>query len=800
MAEVSVIIPVYNTEPWLDECLLSVCMQTLKDIEIICINDGSTDKSLQVLQKYEERDNRIIVIDQENAGVSHARNVGLRLAKGKYIYFLDSDDYIAHDALEILVREMKTRNLEILLFKATVVAEQGIDDTRVQREIKFFSKAHHHLADCKGEDFFRQLVENKEYITCVPLQMTTREFLIEHSLLFHEGIIHEDNIFVLKCLLLASRAGYTHKTLYFRRVRQNSLMDLHDPDKLVFSVYSCFICLKQMLQFCFAAGYKEENEEAVCTAIRGVINDCRNRYGRLDETDRSRVLNMTGKDRVLFRAWIIDSYLNDETVKRLKTKVKQTAEKLRKSEAESQKKQAFLQKELTKIQSSRGYKFLKQCYHTRDVIRDGFRRLTKGKKTTPDNVIPSSNKVTVQATKQEAAKGKKKLTTKISEQSKKLFRELLTIGNFESRNRILSEWYFQLTGETIDFKESGEKTDRVLLVEFNDYHAECIPGFYKYLSDIGIDVDVLINEGAYKENALDMIDCQAVYHCDVELMALMLQYMLMEQYKVVIFNSNAFTWKGRWHTVLQEFPFLQDNIDKIYVLEHQMEYLNRELLERGHVFVLTDKLPLDKRLIPVNCHWFGNRELLPRNKVTQFISVGAMIPMRRNFQMLLAAVTYLVDQGVKNFHIMVIGLGKLDSIDEKIRPFFSILGRIPYTEMYSEMKKADFFLTLLDPDNPEHDRYVSRGTSGSFQLIYGFSKPCLIEKKFAEVYGFSSENAIVYKENKNLGPAMLQAIDMKEAEYEDVRKNLIAMSDGIYHQSFENLKRTLADAGLSENN
>ena len=102
MVEVSVIIPVYNTEPWLEECLESACGQTLKNIEILCINDGSTDGSLAVLRKFAERDERIVVINQENRGVAHARNVGLNRAKGKYIYFLDSDDWIAPDALEVL--------------------------------------------------------------------------------------------------------------------------------------------------------------------------------------------------------------------------------------------------------------------------------------------------------------------------------------------------------------------------------------------------------------------------------------------------------------------------------------------------------------------------------------------------------------------------------------------------------------------------------------------------------------------------------------------------------------------------
>ena len=93
MPKVSVIIPVYNTEKYLRECLASVVNQTLKDIEIICINDGSTDNSLQILKKYAKHDNRIKIIDKENGGISTVRNKGLQTATGEYIGFVDAHSF-----------------------------------------------------------------------------------------------------------------------------------------------------------------------------------------------------------------------------------------------------------------------------------------------------------------------------------------------------------------------------------------------------------------------------------------------------------------------------------------------------------------------------------------------------------------------------------------------------------------------------------------------------------------------------------------------------------------------------------
>ena len=181
-------------------------------------------------------------------------------------------------------------------------------------------------------------------------------------------------------------------------------------------------------------------------------------------------------------------------------------------------------------------------------------------------------------------------------------------------------------------------------------------------------------------------------------------------------------------------------------------------------------------------------------KITHFIIVGTIAAFRKNYKLLLEAVEHLYDRGITGFHVTVVGMGTLDHINAKIRPFFSVLGRVPYSEVCSEMRKADFLLTLLDPENPEHDRYITIGTSGSFQLIYGFSKPCLIAEKFAEVYGFSSENAVVYRDNNELCAAMLKAIEMKEDEYETIRNNLIKVSNEIYNRSLENLKRTLIGA------
>ena len=118
--KVSVIVPVYNVEKYLKDCLDSVVNQTLEDIEIICVNDGSTDNSLAILEEYAEKDSRIKIITQENKGLGGARNTGLYHANGEYISFIDSDDWIELNTFEELYNMSKNLDLDMLMFQMKV--------------------------------------------------------------------------------------------------------------------------------------------------------------------------------------------------------------------------------------------------------------------------------------------------------------------------------------------------------------------------------------------------------------------------------------------------------------------------------------------------------------------------------------------------------------------------------------------------------------------------------------------------------------------------------------------------------
>ena len=217
MVKISVIVPVYNTENYLRECLDSIVNQTFDDIEIICINDGSTDSSLDILREYEESDKRISVVCQPNSGLSITRNHGIRLAKGDYIYFIDSDDYLELTALEELYRASDENNLDLLIFKL-INFDDGTTNKYTSEyyemeSLKYLNGKVFNYADI-GEDALN-------FAVSAPGKFYKRELI--HDMKFPEKLIFEDNVFFAQAMLKAKRVSFYDKHLYNRRIRNDSI-------------------------------------------------------------------------------------------------------------------------------------------------------------------------------------------------------------------------------------------------------------------------------------------------------------------------------------------------------------------------------------------------------------------------------------------------------------------------------------------------------------------------------------------------------------------------------------------------
>ncbi len=217
---ISVVIPVYNVSPYLERALDSLLSQTyINYLDLIAINDGSEDSSGEILDRYKQKYPQITVIHQQNFGLSATRNTGLKQAKGKYIYFFDSDDMLVENAFEILLTKAEIINCDLISFAGKKIDEYDMD----------IKNSDHYLnPDVKiptpGEDLFNQLMKSNQYTSGVPFIFFRKDFLTRNQLTFTEGFIHEDEAFTAKAFCLAEKAVSLSHQLYKRRIRSNSIM------------------------------------------------------------------------------------------------------------------------------------------------------------------------------------------------------------------------------------------------------------------------------------------------------------------------------------------------------------------------------------------------------------------------------------------------------------------------------------------------------------------------------------------------------------------------------------------------
>ncbi len=214
MVKVSVVIPVYNVEDFLAECLDSITSQTLKDIEIICVNDGSKDKSLDILNGYASKDNRITVIDQENGGHAVATNRGMDLATGKYLFLMDSDDILDLTALEKTFELAEQKQVDFVIFQAI---NYYMDKNQLIEEENYSMNA---LADYVGDSVFNYK-DVRDYvfdITVTPWsKLYRRDFIEKNSIRFPEGLVFDDNVFFYDVLFAAQKIIFLREHLFRRR-------------------------------------------------------------------------------------------------------------------------------------------------------------------------------------------------------------------------------------------------------------------------------------------------------------------------------------------------------------------------------------------------------------------------------------------------------------------------------------------------------------------------------------------------------------------------------------------------------
>ena len=363
---------------------------------------------------------------------------------------------------------------------------------------------------------------------------------------------------------------------------------------------------------------------------------------------------------------------------------------------------------------------------------------------------------------------------------------------------------------------------RVLIFEPNfDAHSEVVPGYAKYFLDLGCSVDVLMLQSNYDLGALVRLQDDNLHIFTIEMETINDFFAINEisLYDKIVLSSHIVYWANfdrkkiykdikdterapfiidskeqdiPIESVFVCYPQLLKHYDKISVVEHHLEKCPRKLLNDNKVISLSEVAITKKNNVVIaNPHYFGTVKVhtLRGGGLTNFIMIGGLHAFRKNTNILFIAIKKLVARGIKNFKITVIGYGELTGCGDDIKNFFDIKGRISYPEMYECLENADFILPLFDPNNKDHNRYIERGTSGIFQLIYGFKKPCIIHNKFSSVHYLSDENSIIYQNNDELAIKMQECINMNSETYNTIVENLSETANKIYENGKYNLDK-----------
>ena len=241
--KVSVILPVYNVAPYLEQCMDSIINQTLKEIEIICVDDGSTDESLDILKNYAKNDERIILIEQKNAGAGAARNNGLAKARGKYLSFLDSDDFFEPMMLEKAYQKAVESEAQIVVFRSDQYREDLDEFVRInwtlrEKEIPPYRPVNHR--NIAGNVF-------KTFVGWAWDKLFERDFVEQRHLLFQEQRTSNDMLFVFSAVAFADRIDIVDEILaHQRRNNPNSLSNTREKSWQCF--YEALKALKKALQ------------------------------------------------------------------------------------------------------------------------------------------------------------------------------------------------------------------------------------------------------------------------------------------------------------------------------------------------------------------------------------------------------------------------------------------------------------------------------------------------------------------------------------------------------------------------
>ena len=354
---------------------------------------------------------------------------------------------------------------------------------------------------------------------------------------------------------------------------------------------------------------------------------------------------------------------------------------------------------------------------------------------------------------------------------------------------IKSEYNFPYLNSIYSLFDSKISYNTVLIFETFQYHYECSPGFSKYFIELGFDVDIIMhNSGLTSFLYFEPVNkIRFFIYNKLEEIKKYTKYLslILKNYNYILIE----TADPHYFLLYKQLNLL--NIKHSFFVFHHLEYLiSAQIyvkLKNNQIWSLGNF----KNSTYVNPHYFGDFSLKKKNRITRFFITSTI---ERNYQYLIAAVNKLKDENLE-FHIIVVGKwGTFTSnnISEKVIENFTFKYNISYSDLYNEVNNSDYIIINLDPNNTKNTAFKKTRVSGSVQLAYGFLKPVIINKDFAEIYNFSSDNSLLY-EKWNFIDIMRNAINIKSAQYKKMQKNLKLLSNKIYNNSLYNVKNCLME-------
>ena len=276
--KVSIIVPVYNVEDYLDECVNSLINQTMQDIQIILVDDGSSDRSGKMIDDYAASDNRVVAVHKENGGLSSARNFGLKHASGEYVLYVDSDDYIALNACERLYETA-------VQFDADIVQGDLENEKKLITENPSFRKIPSENQAVSTKQFLKEKLQAETYDIVSVLYLVRRSLIEREKLTFPEGHAYEDQLYTFQLLTMDATIVKIRFPFYFYRMDRPGSITNHIVLKR--GMDATYIC-KEMYRHYLSLPKENAEENAAVVLIS--LYQLYNVYLKLSSSDRVCVL------------------------------------------------------------------------------------------------------------------------------------------------------------------------------------------------------------------------------------------------------------------------------------------------------------------------------------------------------------------------------------------------------------------------------------------------------------------------------------------------------------------------------